>query len=158
MPRWPEQFARVERCLERIHAPDRSKLDPTEHEDDLWTFFQQCWHLKDWIRTDPDLAGSVNPSDLDQALERSYSLRLAGRLATRAQGVDLVQSRRESQLVSAQTAISLREVLGRGEDPPEGEWDWKIVVPDGPDRWALEVAREAVDDWRWIVAELELNE
>lgn len=158
MARWPEQMDRVERCLERVHAANKQRLDVTEQEDALWTFFQQCWHLKDWIRNDPEVAGSLDPDELERAVEGSHALSLVGRLARRVKGLELERSRRESELVSAQSAISIREVLGRGEAEPEDDWDWKVVVPDGPDRWAMDVARDAVADWSWIVSELDLVE
>lgn len=157
MARWPEQLDRVERCLERIHASKKQRLDVTEQEDALWTFFQQCYHLADWIRSDPEVAGSVDPAELERMVVESHALSLVGRLARREKGIDLERSRRESELVSAQSAISLREVLGRGDAPPEDDWDWKVVVPDGPDRWARDVARDAVADWGWIVSELGLS-
>lgn len=156
MARWPEQLDRVERCLERVHASKQQNRDVTEQADALWTFFQQCTHLEDWIRNDPEVAGSVDPADLERKVEESHALSLVTRLAKRAKGIDLERSRRESELVSAQQAISIREVLGRGETEPEDDWDWKVLVPDGPDRWARDVARDAVADWRWIVSELEL--
>lgn len=156
MTSWPDQLDRVERSLERIHDAKQQNRDVTEQEDALWTFFLHCWHLKDWVLGDPDLAGSVDPDDLEQAVEDSHALSVVSGLARRAKGLGLERSRRESELVSAQSAISLREVIGRGETSPEEKWDWKVVVPDGPDRWALDVARDAVADWRWILSELEI--
>ena len=49
MSDFEDQLARVERYLKRIENQDR---DRTEYEDDLWSFFQNCWHLKDWIKND----------------------------------------------------------------------------------------------------------
>lgn len=158
MANWPEQLDRVERCLERIHSAKQQNRDVTEQEDALWTFVLHCWHLKDWILSDPDLAGSVDPGELEQAVEDSHALRVVAGLTRRAKGFGLERSRRESELVSAQAAISLREVLGRGETSSEDQWDWKVMVPDGPDRWALDVARDAVADWRWILTELEISD
>lgn len=158
MANWPDQLDRVERCFERIHGSRQQNRDVTEQEDALWTFFLHCWHLRDWVLSDPDLAGSVDPGELDQAVEASHALSVVAGLARRAMGLDLERSRRESELVSAQSAISLREVLGRGETSSEEKWDWKVVVPDGPDRWALDVARDAVADWQWILSELEISD
>jgi len=51
-----EQFRRVKRFLKRIGNQDR---DATKYDDDLWGFFQNCWHLKDWIKNDPQIPQSV---------------------------------------------------------------------------------------------------
>jgi hypothetical protein len=24
-----------------------------DYQDDVWAFFQNCWHLKDWVKHDP---------------------------------------------------------------------------------------------------------
>jgi hypothetical protein len=48
------QFARVERFL--THLKDNRNRVQEEYEDNFWSFFQNCWHLKGWIKTelDPD--------------------------------------------------------------------------------------------------------
>ena len=47
---YQEQLKRVERWLSRIRHS--SKHDRNQYEDFLWAFFQNCWHLKDWIMND----------------------------------------------------------------------------------------------------------
>ena len=43
--------------LERIeHAAsdlDWGEINDVAFQDDMWSFFQACWHIKDWVRHDP---------------------------------------------------------------------------------------------------------
>src|SRR5258708_1539825 len=64
MSDWREQLERVVRFLARLQNHDRPKHD---YEDDLWAFFQNCWHLKDWIKNDPALDPSTRRTLLDRA-------------------------------------------------------------------------------------------
>jgi hypothetical protein len=43
------QLDRARRFLERMKA---SNLDAVESQDMTWTFFQNCWHVKDWLKHD----------------------------------------------------------------------------------------------------------
>ena len=45
-----KQWERVKRALLRIENNKKRQMD--EYEDDVWNFFQNCWHLKDWIKND----------------------------------------------------------------------------------------------------------
>ncbi len=44
MAEYIDELNRVRRMLDRLNRQDRS---PNEYGDDLWSFFQNGWHLKD---------------------------------------------------------------------------------------------------------------
>src|SRR5215469_15607924 len=46
---WREQYDRMMRAYERLQQPVWSSI---AYYDDLHHFFQDCWHLKDWIKND----------------------------------------------------------------------------------------------------------
>lgn len=53
---WEEQHGRMLRSLDRlvrIAAGRIRGLGPDEADDALWHFFQDAYHLKDWIKNDP---------------------------------------------------------------------------------------------------------
>ena len=55
-----EQFLRVKRYLERFArlnaGVDHTQASPN-YDDDVYSFFQNCHHLKDWIKkNDPNCA------------------------------------------------------------------------------------------------------
>ena len=57
---WRAQFARLERAYARVLQPYQSSV---AYDDDLQHFFQDCWHLKDWIKNDPS-ALTTSPREL----------------------------------------------------------------------------------------------
>lgn len=158
MSRWREQLDRVERFLERIDRDDVGELDRTEYEDFLWSFFQHCWHLKDWIKNDPNLPSSVDPDDVEEAAKQSDALMLTADLANRTKHLDLTYSRRGGDFGGAKLSVEVVESLGRDSSSDgSAEWDWEIQSDEGPDRWARELARDAVEDWREIIENLGLT-
>ena len=43
------QLDRTRRFLERIEGEHK---DDVAFQDIVWSFFQHCWHLKDWVMND----------------------------------------------------------------------------------------------------------
>ncbi len=55
-PRYPEQWERVRRWYQLFQEISQGKLHDKEsdfYQDDVYGFFMNCYHLKDWIRNDP---------------------------------------------------------------------------------------------------------
>jgi hypothetical protein len=50
IPEYREQLDRVRRFFARTWV-DTGRTD-VQYQDDTWAFFQNCWHLKDWIKND----------------------------------------------------------------------------------------------------------
>jgi hypothetical protein len=52
-----DQLDRARRFLERMQQPVESMEDDgmtvVDFQDMVWAFFQNCWHVKDWVRSDP---------------------------------------------------------------------------------------------------------
>ncbi|MCR6631387.1 MAG: hypothetical protein NVV74_15820 [Magnetospirillum sp.] len=57
---YKEQFERVKRHLSRFDKIDSGQSHDKAsdyHKDDVYSFFQNCYHLKDWIKNDPSCSG-----------------------------------------------------------------------------------------------------
>jgi hypothetical protein len=50
---WNDQYERMVRAYARLSEPYESSI---MYDDDLIHYFQDCWHLKDWIKNDPALS------------------------------------------------------------------------------------------------------
>jgi hypothetical protein len=70
------QLDRVRRFLERVEGPN---LRDVEFQDMMWAFFQNCYHLRDWVRNDPLLPGIKKRTIIHLAGE-SLALRRSGDL------------------------------------------------------------------------------
>src|SRR2546422_4981759 len=61
-PSYREQHARVKRWYDRFAAIDQGRRhdQPSDYYlDDIYAFFLNCYHLKDWIRNDGTLDAAV---------------------------------------------------------------------------------------------------
>jgi hypothetical protein len=54
------QLDRARRFLDRVQADyaGLEEINEVEFQDMMWSFFQHCWHIKDWLYHDP-LASST---------------------------------------------------------------------------------------------------
>ena len=79
-----EQLARVKRFLRRIEP--RGATD--DDQDDLWSFFQHCWHLKDWLMNDLTVPERIRNS-VESEVEQYESLMICADLANRTKHLTL---------------------------------------------------------------------
>ena len=67
-----EQFARVARWYDRLKKVNRGKRHDSDtdlYEDDLYAFFMNCYHLKDWIKSDLNLKAAGRGRDVEDAVK-----------------------------------------------------------------------------------------
>jgi hypothetical protein len=67
--RWHARFAAINNGLEHTKSSDY-------YADEVYAFFQNCYHLKDWIKNDP-LSGQPGPK-VEGFVHSSLSLRICG--------------------------------------------------------------------------------
>lgn len=143
---YSKQLARVERFLCRIENQNR---DSTEYDDDLWSFFQHCWHLKDWIKNDP----SISPtqwSAMEGTIEGSLNLRICADLANRSKHLRLTNKREDAD-------ITRRSVTVKVGNPSSSTCEHIISLDDGTEKVALVVAKAAVNEWNLVFATFGLS-
>jgi hypothetical protein len=65
------QLDRARRFLDRVEQMrhDRDSDDVNEHDfqDMMWAAFQNCWHVKDWIKSDPNVSDAQKQAVLAMA-------------------------------------------------------------------------------------------
>ena len=148
--RFEEQLDRVRRFLVRIHDTERARRD---YEDDLWSFFQNCWHLKDWIKNDPGVPSSVS-SAIEGDVKKCESLMICADLANRSKHLDLHDARRDADMPGRHIVAVVNETSGA--DKPSHttsavSWDYRITLRDGSERRAMVVAEQAIADWETLI-------
>ena len=74
------QFERLQRIFMRVLDDQNRKL--AEYEDDAWNFFQNCWHLKDWIKNDRKGIAKATRAKIKGEVDSYPALVLVGELAT----------------------------------------------------------------------------
>jgi hypothetical protein len=73
-----DQLDRARRFLDRILASPQDNGDSpseVEFQDNVWAFFQNCWHVKDWVESDP-LASPAQKNAVLAEAHRSSLLKI----------------------------------------------------------------------------------
>jgi hypothetical protein len=136
-----EQFRRMERFLGRIENDDRGADD---YDDDLWSFFQHCWHLKDWVANDDALPQDVRDR-VASTVHSNRSLMVCADLANRTKHLKLTKmNRHDARVTQRNTTVYLG-------NPVRSTSEHIITLRDGTTLVALDLARRAVEDWRQIL-------
>jgi hypothetical protein len=135
-----DQLDRVRRLRARLDFHNRPR---PEYEDDLWSFFQNAWHLKDWLKNDPTVPASFATS-LEGLIEGHDSLMIVADLANRTKHRSLNPhpARPGAALGGFDIRLAARPDLSYG--PTYDDW---VVVSPGVYRRALDVADEALAAW-----------
>ena len=142
---WQEQWARVQRSFAEFKKTEDGRThdrDSDYYRDEMLHFFQDCYHLKDWLRNDPACAGLAD--DVETAITNSHALSLCGDLANATKHLSLTRSR------SGDTTTSLgatHYAVGMGTDQPTTV-SVKYEVKSGGSVWdAFNIAEACMDDW-----------
>jgi hypothetical protein len=135
-----EQLARVHRWLERIQAREGPSL---EYDDFLWAFFQNAWHLKDWIRNDTTIPKNVRDSVVNTA-ENSKNLQICADMANRTKHLTLAFNRHDA-------AVTSRNITVFVGSSRSSESTHIITLNDGTKVVAQELAKAVVAEWEAIL-------
>jgi len=136
-----DQLDRVLRYLRRVHARegDPNQRFIVDYQDDVWSFFQNCWHLKDWVRHDPLIAEDVK-ARIEAAVESSRILAIANDMANGTKHLELHEARAGASYSHLTLATS----------GPISTLECMIEVR-GEQRTARELATECVREWERIL-------
>jgi hypothetical protein len=70
------QLDRARRFLERLHDLNHAgwgTANEIEFQDMMWSFFQHCWRVKDWVRRDPSVTSDQKMA-VDDLAHQSVAL------------------------------------------------------------------------------------
>ena len=143
MPEYMDQLNRVRRMLDRINHQERS---PIEYGDDICSFFQNCWHLKDWVRNDPSVPLHVRDS-IGQLAAASLPLRICADLANASKHLKLTSPREGAKHSHWNMAIVPGE---------SSKVEYLIDTGSGTQQDSLDLARECLMAWERILAAQDL--
>jgi len=141
MPAYIEQFQRVNRYMVRLEDQSR---DSTEYDDDLWSFFQNCWHLKDWIKNDSTLPTTLC-EQIEQIVARYPNIIVCADLANRTKHSNLTRVRVDARFTQRNVTVNIG-------NPTTSTSEHIITLGDGTKLVALAVAKSAIEEWKEIFA------
>jgi hypothetical protein len=141
---WESQRDRMQRSYERILKDTASS---TEYEDDLQHFYQDCWHLKDWIKNDPNCNVGVLS---EKEVGAQPILQVIADLANA--GKHLV--RHHDRVGAYATGKDVTVHLGQGKP---ADILFTITLSDGTVYEGKSLARQAMDSWATVLKNLGLG-
>ena len=143
-----EQFRRVKRYYERIKEIDRGtphiRSTDDYYRDDFYAFFQNCYHLKDWIKNDYTLGEGVR-NCVENYINQNEDLLLCADICNRKKHLELNRPRSnfDPRFRGRVTKMSLKE--------PSQEQTisikFNIDTYDGQTLDAFELATKCVQAW-----------
>lgn len=146
MATWQEQWARVGRGFEEFRKIEDGQVHDRGSDyyvDTVYHFFQDCYHLKDWLKNDPASAGQTR--GVEDEINNSAALRLCADLANATKHLEL-RSARTGDLNTSFGSKHYRVGLGSGVPTTVGA---SFDVRSGGSTWdAFNIAEQAMADWR----------
>ena len=162
MNEYKQQYDRVGRFFNRLTNQNRSQID---YEDDLWGFFQNCWHLKDWIKNDLTIPQNIRDK-IEDEVKKYKPLMIAADLANRSKHLTL---NRQNRLDAKNTkksvtvhvpCLDLHLNSKTGESHIVGEcrseYFYIIATKDDLEYDAVQIAKKAIADWDTIIKKLNI--
>jgi len=118
---WERQWSRVNRWYVRFQAIDAGveHNEPTDfRQDEMWAFFVNCYHFKDWLKNDS--SSGVSEKDIEDYVNKSPNLSLCGDLANGSKHAVLTWGRvdKNTKLKSQRFKFALHAGLGDKNPPP----------------------------------------
>lgn len=141
---WHAQYERLVRSLERVTQPYKSSV---AYDDALQHYFQDCWHLKDWIRNDP---GARIGAAIEIEVDAHKALRIVADLANGAKHLDRHSHREGAYVTSTNVTVHL------GQDKPI-DVHYVVTLGDGTTISAQALVQEAFKCWLSILTKLGLK-
>lgn len=140
-----EQLDRIKRSFDKIKDNKNRVLE--DYKDDLYHFFQDCWHLKDWIRNYPTL--DKNKKDIENKVENSTYIKICSDIANRTKHFQLNGTgtgRVNGKIEKINTNITLGTHTSKGHGELIAKVKTESTCID-----AIELAEKAIEEWEGIL-------
>lgn len=137
-----QQYLRVKRWYDRFEKiSDDRKHDMTsfDYQDDMMSFFINCYHLKDWIKN--DLKSGINGAVVEEFVEKSDNLKICGDLCNGAKHLLIKNPKIDKDTIVSKRHFSL--TLGGG---PLINVRYEISVGEKTYD-AFNLAKECLKEW-----------
>ncbi|HEY3124111.1 MAG TPA: hypothetical protein VGK70_08600 [Thermoanaerobaculia bacterium] len=113
------------------------------YDDDLYHFFQDVWHLKDWLKNDPAVSQQVRTS-VETDVNGVQALRLAADLANGSKHFELRFPREGAAIKQRHVIVKLGEQKG-------AEQRRDVSTTGGSSTTAEQIARDSIKEWEKLL-------
>ena len=152
MADYKEQLDRTRRWLQRI---ENKNAQPTEYLDFMIAFFQNCWHLKDWIKNDVTLKDTIHQT-IETEAAKYNSLMICADVANRTKHLVLKKNIRLGAELERHVNVTVnacKEILQRPRLSPRMRTQWMFLGGSNQDalgcgeRRAKELGSDSLRLW-----------
>ena len=143
--KFTEQFKRMERWYQRLkiicdRVPDG--FGPLEERDDVLAFFQNCYHLKDWIKNDDN--SGISSTDVEGFVGESEFLKVCGDLCNGDKHLKITNPK-----VDRNTNITRHVYLPPGGHINDPIVKREFIIESGDNKYeALYLANKCMKEWK----------
>jgi hypothetical protein len=144
-----EQHERMKRSYLRFSALDQGRPHdmPSEHYvDEVYSFFQNCYHLKDWIKNDPTVP-QIARLAVEPYINSTRSLRLCADICNSAKHLTLGSPRSGEN----PTFGTKKFALNLGAGPATISLKYQVDTDSGP-MDAFQLGTECVEAWETFLS------
>lgn len=139
------QLDRARRFLDRVerHIEDLEEIDDVEFQDNMWSFFQHCWHIKDWVQHDPLVPPAKKTAVIAEAHQSAVLMMCR----------DLCNATKHLRLNSP-GAHAMHKHVATVIAPEHGRYEHDLIVDDGGggELSGKQLARDCIVEWERILA------
>jgi hypothetical protein len=139
-----EQYDRMKRWYDRFAALDQGRshdMPSDNYLDEIYAFFMNCYHLKDWLMNDTTVAHAIQQA-VEPHINSSCPLKLCADICNSMKHLRLTSNRSGENPVFGRKQFSV--VLGTG--PTTVSLKYEIDTASGVID-AFQLATECVDAW-----------
>lgn len=152
--KYREQYERMIRYYNKIKQPKDG--DHLAQLDNIYSFFQSAWHLKDWIKND----SAICFFNIEKIVEKKISLMKCADLANGSKHLELTRPRTNSKFDGNDVLVKVgMAVLNESNGIYYGksiESEYTFWIKYGSQRQCVnDLADQIVNDWNEIIELLE---
>jgi len=144
-----EQFERVKRWYVGFEKIDQGKAHHAHsdyYQDDVYAFFLNCYHLKDWIKNDHTVPGPVR-GKVEDFINKSDCLKICADICNALKHLELKRPPRGGKTPDW-IGRKFQLLLGGGQ--PTLGVKYSLMTGKGP-KDAFELAEECVREWEQFI-------
>ena len=160
LPKYREQLDRLRRYFDRFQRINDGSVFDRPYEDlldDIHGFFQNCYHLKDWLKNDPAFT-KYTEQQIEQHVTAHPELAICADICNSTKHLLLTSSPRSGALptlAQIHVTIDITDVISTGQEPTE-EVPHTITIKveidhNGAKLDAFDVASKALLAWESFV-------
>ena len=147
-----EQIRRTKRWYERfekIYLDTKKQYDNTYYEDVIYVFFQNCYHLKDWLKK----SNAINGKRIDDFIDTNEDMKICRDLCNASKHlIPLRDPSIDKNLKLMKLSLSLKTTNKYSHNP-----NYYYIKVNGGMHSAFDIASSCLVSWRNFLKEEEIS-